>query len=381
MLETARPISFTIAKGRFPTMLDMEKPVMKIYSRRDSFKSTKRHVHMLYPFWGKNPEDEVGVNSGRFDHYIQAGKGIFEMVSSLEDADVAVLAAPWEYLCGNQEDVFKAAEFVDMAKSLQKPTVLFFFSDSFRDVPLEGTVVFRTSFYRSQKKPNESAMPAWNVDFVKKHLGSHLPVRPKKKKPVVSFCGIAEPIQTTMSHRIKELFELELGRISKARYPSRVVRARALRILAGSPLVGTNFIIRSGFFSDALGPDGVVNVRQSHRARQDYVANMVESDYVLCMRGGGNFSYRLYETLSCGRIPLFIDTDCVLPYDFMKDWKNYCIWVPEEELHLVADKVAEFHDSISSDDFIGLQHDCRRFWEQYLSPTGFFRNFHRHFGA
>jgi len=49
-------------------------------------------------------------------------------------------------------------------------------------------------------------------------------------------------------------------------------------------------------------------------------------------------SYRLYEALCCGRIPVFIDTDCVLPYDFMIDWKKYFVWVDQSELPLIAEK-------------------------------------------
>ena len=98
------------------------------------------------------------------------------------------------------------------------------------------------------------------------------------------------------------------------------------------------------------------------KARQEYVQNMIESDYILCARGAGNFSYRLYETLSCGRIPVFIDTDCVLPYNFAIEWKKYCVWVNEGELSHIAEKVAEFHSRLSPQEFLDLQSACRRLW-------------------
>jgi len=72
--------------------------------------------------------------------------------------------------------------------------------------------------------------------------------------------------------------------------------------------------------------------------RLEFLQNMIGSDYVFCCRGAGNFSYRLYEALCCGRIPVFIDTDCVLPYDFMIDWKKYFVWVDQSELPLIAEK-------------------------------------------
>jgi len=115
--------------------------------------------------------------------------------------------------------------------------------------------------------------------------------------------------------------------------------------------------------------------------RREYVQNIVESDYVVCTRGAGNFSYRLYETLSCGRIPVFVDTDCVLPYDFLVDWREHCVWVEEDDLPQIGERVLEFHEGLGEKEFVELQHHCRRFWEQYISPEGFFSNFHRHFNG
>jgi len=86
----------------------------------------------------------------------------------------------------------------------------------------------------------------------------------------------------------------------------------------------------------------------------------------------------LYETLSFGRIPIFINTDCVLPYDFAIDWKKYCVWVDESELPFIADKVADFHNALAPQEFEDLQYECRRMWEEWLSPEGFFDNFYRH---
>ena len=82
--------------------------------------------------------------------------------------------------------------------------------------------------------------------------------------------------------------------------------------------------------------------------------------------------------MACGRIPLFIDTDCVLPFDFAIDWKRFGVWVDQADLRSVADRVAEFHDSISGEEFEELQVACRRLWEEWLSPEAFFANFHRH---
>ena len=106
---------------------------------------------------------------------------------------------------------------------------------------------------------------------------------------------------------------------------------------------------------------------------------MLESDYALCVRGNGNFSYRLYETLCMGRIPVFVDTDCVLPLDFDIAWREHCVWVDETEIDRIGDRILEFHDSVDEGEFEERQRACRDLWETHISPQGFFSSFHRHF--
>ena len=98
-----------------------------------------------------------------------------------------------------------------------------------------------------------------------------------------------------------------------------------------------------------------------------------------CARGAGNFSYRLYETLSCGRIPVFVDTDCVLPDEDMIDWRSLCVWVDESELDEIGERVAAFHAAYDDSSFRELQHECRRVWLERLSPEGWFEHLDRYF--
>ena len=83
----------------------------------------------------------------------------------------------------------------------------------------------------------------------------------------------------------------------------------------------------------------------------------------------GNFSHRLYETFICGRIPIFVNTDCVLPFDGLThspgiDWKRYMVWCEESEVHAIGDIVADFHARLTPEAFLELQRDGRRLWEE-----------------
>jgi hypothetical protein len=313
---------------------------------------------MLAPFWGKNPEDQADPSSGRFDRYVEVGPALFEPVP-LESADLAVFPCEWS------RSLAPAAEsFVAEALEVGRPTVIFVGADDHETVSYEGAVVFQTSLYRSQRRSNEFAQPAWSEDFITMYFGGELPVRSKGLKPVVGFCGLA-PRRRGILTRLRA-------------HPAHTsVRAGALRLLRDHSGVETNFVERDRFLGGAVAR-GQLDPEVMRRVRDEYVRNIVESDYVLCTRGAGNFSYRLYETLNCGRIPVFVDTDCVLPYDFVASWRDHCVWVDEGSLASIGDRVAAFHESLGKGEFVELQRECRRFWEDYLSPEGFFGHFHEH---
>lgn len=366
---------------------------MKIYSDRRFLRAGQRHVVMLYPFWGKVPEDPRNPASGRYDRLLDAGKSLFTM-TALPDADVAVLPVGWEEVRRDKATKALANAFIAQARDSGIPVVIFFWSDSDAEVPVENALVFRTSFYRSTRKPNEFAMPAWSEDFVEKYLKSELPLRCKPNKPVVGFCGWAGsagpsglPGAADLAGRLNASPRKRLRRTAK-RVVSKLglatadaTRAKALRALACSQLIEPNIVLRDRY----LGAPTILSETQDddmlRQVRLDFVQNMVQSDYILCARGTGNYSYRLYETLSMGRIPIIVDTDCVFPYDFATDWKQYCVWVASQDVSHISEIVAEFHDRLSSSEFTALQFECRRFWEEKLSPVGFFNHFHKHLRA
>lgn len=336
---------------------------------------------MLYPFWGKNPEEPRDPSSGRFDRYSIMGERFIHM-TNLAEADVAVLPSDWNSYRDNAE-VFKcAAQFVEKANEAGKPTIIFFWNDSDKAIPCEQTIIFRTSLYRSSKRTNEFAMPAWSEDFVDKYLGGQLPIRSKRPQAKVSFCGYVPSSQVALrswSRRARWTLHTVKQWLNNLRHKraDASIRAMALATLKATAAIDTDFILREQFWNNAF-ESGEVDWTQVQNARREYVQNMVESDYILCARGAGNFSYRFYEALSCGRIPVLVDTDCVLPYHDEIDWKTYCVWVDEKDVAMIGERVAQFHDALSPQEFVDLQYRCRRLWERYLSPEGFFENFHLH---
>jgi len=342
--------------------------VFSIFSDRRFLDSPSTpHAAILTPFWGTNPE--TPPDTGRFDRYAEVG-GSFLRLSSLADCDVGIFPQNWESAGERALELGEA--FAATCSGAGKTAVVFSGADATDPLPIAATV-FRTSLVRSQRRPNEFALPAWSEDFLQ-YCGGEFRPRSKQPRPVIGFCG--NTLGGLPARRVGDGIRSLFGKPREAMAGMAVEhpRTEALVAVDRDRRLQANFVLREGFWAGALG-----NAQALMEARGTYVQNMLESDYVLCVRGIGNFSYRLYETLSMGRIPIFVDTDCVLPLEFDIAWRDYCVWVDELEVDRIADRVLEFHESRSAPEFAEHQRACRQLWETRISPQGFFASFHRHF--
>ncbi len=64
----------------------------------------------------------------------------------------------------------------------------------------------------------------------------------------------------------------------------------------------------------------------SPQAISEYREHLAKTTYVICPRGSENYSFRMYEALNYGRVPVIVDTDMVLPKQI--DWKRLALRVP-----------------------------------------------------
>lgn len=350
--------------------------ILKIFSDRRFLPSGVAHEQIFYPFWGTSPENMILPGASyyeAFERYIKIGRAIFQL-SSLEEAELVIFP-------GNLEKIFDpkylnlATELVEIAKQKKKLTAGFFWGDcSDKKLPISCDIVFRNAFYQSTRSSSDFAYPNWTLDFTKTYFNDRVPFRKKSGKPVVGFCGfIGKSDIKFYTKRLLYQFKKLTGNIyPPPHYIGHLLRKQAFSLLSKSKLVKANFIIRDnmGFVSQSPA---------NHETyRKTYIQNMLDSDYIFCCRGYGNHSTRFYEVLSCGKIPVFLDTDCVLPYDFEIDWKKYCVWIKQEELPIIAEKITEFHEKLSPQEFVDLQHECYKIWTKKLSPEGFFSNLNKH---
>ncbi len=361
---------------------------MKLFSDTAYALEGKMYVPLLYPFFGETELEgsDLNVQPGRFRKYLEIAKNLFDL-TELEAADTAIYPIPWQ-LSKSPEGLELANKFADKVRNAGKNLVVFVGGDLNEDVTLKDAFIFHTSLYRSSLKPRAFAIPALIDDLVENYLEGQVTIRQKQEQPVVGFCGHAPPLGMSFStKKVKETVRLALSYLGIDQLltvkPAHSWRVKTLLNLRNSKLIRTNFDFKnhSGMiwaYGYLLKQEHLSNTQQH---RRDFIQNMVNSDYIVCVRGYGNYSVRLYETLCCGRIPVFVNTDCVLPYEFSVNWKDYCVWIEEDEIPFAAEKISDFHQNLSPQEFIELQHKCRHFWEQWLSPVGFFQNFYRHFSS
>jgi hypothetical protein len=346
--------------------------MLNIFSDRRFLPDGVEHAMPLYPFWGHTHDHDgyARFASWARDHW---------QLTAPENAQIAALPFEGGALVGSTRDasiVALAQQFVDLAVSARLRTLVVVNHDVTDPLPVHGPmVVLRTSLDRHTRASWEFALPAWHENIVDTHLGGRLSLREYRSKPIVSFCGIAARNNPPLKRRIKFAAMRALKRLGYY-WPHNdgiYLRTLAMSHLDASRLVETSFIVRDAYFGGIPAPKSKV--------RTEYIQNILDSDYVLCVRGNGNFSFRFFEAMSLGRTPVLIDTDCVLPFDFMHNYKDLCVIVPEDKVHQVDQRMCEFHAAFNDRTYRLHQERVRSFWLEWLSPEGFFRHLAEHWKA
>jgi hypothetical protein len=304
----------------------------------------------------------------------------FTLVDDPDASDICVLPKEWNYYLWHKKQD-EAEALANSANRAGKKILIWFRGDLPPRILFKNAVVFKCAMERSRKKANQFAAPYFIDDPTVKFSQGEITPRKKGVKPRVGFCGYAaiNPAKVVYSilANCKSNLEISIGRSnyeSSPIIPATLLRARALKLLSKSRAIDANFIVRDKYRAGVRKES-----KQLETVAGEFFNNIYDSDYVLCVRGYGNWSARLYETLACGRIPIFIDTDCVLPFDFALDWKKLCVWVDSREISRLSETVADFHARLRPDEFIELQRACRRLWIERLSISGFMTHLSEHF--
>lgn len=302
--------------------------MLNIYSIK-----TNNPCAMLQPFFGAPSDDANDPDTGRYDEY-QKNANLYFSMTDTNEAEAIIYPTDWNQMNG---DIFQK---LSKLASPSKPIIIFHNDDDANPIRIKNALVYRTSMIRSNGAPYEFGLPAWSKD-----LSPSLAIRRKSDKPSIGFCGQAQiPIRSNM-----------LSKLSKCQS------------------LTTDFIVRGTFWAGALGGGGFTNSAATRRA--EFTNNILNNDFSLCPRGAGNFSYRLYETMSCGRIPVIPEASQVLPYENMIDWPSLALFVT---LDNAESKILAEYNMLDNEGFEAKQREIRKVWETHLSTNGFFSKLEEH---
>lgn len=294
---------------------------MKLHLNLDQF-STKdlsgfTEIPFIIPFLAEDTykllqEKQNIWNESLYTKMFFNGKGLFEK-SNLETCDYSVL--PFKYDATDS----RVNHICTAAANYNKSVIGFYNDDNEHPINIPGNLIlFRTSISESTKQTNERVMPV----FVPDHFNGVYDANDS-----IGFCGYGYPFRRYALDQI-------------------------------TPLYKTDIIYRDGFFGGGLS---------KVLSRREYYTNLSNNKYTFCMRGAGNFSYRFYEALSFGRIPILIDTDTLLPLQTKIEWSEHIIILDNN-----INSISQIKDKIENANISMVNN--RILWEKYFTPQGFARN-------
>jgi len=239
----------------------------------------------------------------------------------------------YPYKISKNENLTK---LIEDSEKYDKKILLYYNDDDDEIFNFKNSIFFRTSIYKSKKPKNYFSVPAFCNDLKKEN---DYFFKEKNKTPVIGFCG-------SLTHRDRKTM---------------------IDVVKNSKNLSNNFIIRNDFWGGKIW---------DHDIRQEYILNTLNSDFVICVRGAGNFSYRFYETLCLGKIPLILDTDMSFPFEDFINYDDKILKINRDDLKNIEDIVYNFWEKI--DEYVDFQKSMVKFWDNYLSPIGHIKTLNKY---
>jgi len=290
--------------------------MVKLFYHKEFFENWCSELVILYPDLIK----EHSIDDSRFNNIVTDNLS-YTFVNSIEVCDFVVLPFKWRGMDN------KTNLILNECKKHGKKILVFYNDDDSTPISVDG-YVFRTSLFGSIKNFNELGLPPFFDDEFKNDY-----ILPEDIKLNVGFCGF-------------DHYE----------------RRECLNILKSNSEIDTDFIIRQSFWAKEINEKIAIS---------EFNDNMSRNLFGFTSRGSGNFSYRFYQILSMGRIPVLLDTDCVLPYENIIDYKKHSLIIDSLDIGNIDNILLEYYNNKNKEDLYKTQIDNRKLYEEFLSPNGF----------
>jgi hypothetical protein len=297
----------------------------------------------------------------------------FQLVDTLENADIVVVPVAINYFFKHKKHQ-ELNLFIDKALAQNKKVWVYAAGDfgiTFR----KDVTVFRLGGFKSKLSENEEILPSFVSDAYSTILVNDWKPLPKSIKPEIGFVGhannskikLVKEFVLHLKFSINRQINTSLGDYQSF-YPSSLKRFEILEKLKKSDAISTTFILRK------LYRAGVKSEEEKQKTSLEFFKNIENNLYTVCMRGAGNFSVRLYETLMMGRIPVVLASDAKFPLENYINWEKHIVITNSE--NILKDLVV-FHEKSSNEALIEIQKNNRDLMLGLFQRVNYFAAFYK----
>jgi hypothetical protein len=303
----------------------------------------------------------------------------YSLTEEIKNADILILPYFYDFLIKEKKtEIFN--NLLKLSIKERKPFWIAIGSDLPLTINYKNVYVFKMTGFKSKLQPRNFIMPVFIGDPISRFYDEVFETQPKSKIPKIGYVGHAKSglvkYLRTIYIYLNYNFKVFLGKIISDYSPlyySSHIRYRYLKSLEKSSKLNCNFLYRDKYKA------GAKTKLEKEKATTDFYENIRNTQYTFCIRGGGNFSVRLYETMAMGRIPIQIDTDCILPLEDVLDWKSHILIIPEKDIYKADLLICNFHNSCTDLEFKNFQLKVRNFWKNNLTREKYFIHIHNIF--
>lgn len=118
------------------------------------------------------------------------------------------------------------------------------------------------------------------------------------------------------------------------------------------------------------GKESIDILAMDHKHSIDlFREKMQESYFALCPRGYGKTSFRMYEAIQFGCIPVYISDEHWLPFQQYINWNEFAVIVKPEEIESIPDRLRKI---ITSSEYDIMKAKLKEVYYQYFNYQGTF---------
>lgn len=328
-----------------------------------SWRRTGLHTPLLNPWWG-NLTDKTSIFAKlMFDAYSFDTK-YYTITDDLQAADMVL--APYRHNWLLQFDTALFAECARVARAASLPLLIDGSGDIEHPVTIENAYILRIGGYRFIPERGRIQVPPIADDLLERCRNGQLSIRKKGEgKPIVGFAGWTELSPAQFLRTIVKELPVRFRCIVDTRYRACIKgvlwRRKVIRILQNSSQIVFNLRARATFSASPKTAEGDMQT-----LREEMVDTISQSDYALDVRGDANASTRLCEILSLGRIPVIVDTERNFPFSDKIDYSSFAFIVDFRDIRRLPERIAEFHNNTSSEQFEQMQRNARDAFVRYF---------------